>query len=75
MKNWKDLKFQDTSGAEFQITQKEGNVYTVKILKFPVREVMMTMASPKFKFPNNEFAMSQHNFNQLLKNKEIKILD
>jgi hypothetical protein len=73
MKNWKNLKFNDLSDAEFIITHKTGKLYTIKVLKFPT-EGKLTIANPKYKLSENEFVMSEKAFNNHLKNKNIIIL-
>jgi len=71
--NWKGLVFTDISGAEFELTYKTNNKFTVKILKFPSKEGTKTVANSRLKLSSNEFIMTEKIFLKHLNNKNIKI--
>ena len=66
MENWKNLRFSDVGGGEFELTHKTGNKFTVKIIKRP-DEGKLTVANPRWKLSNNEFVMSKKRFEENLK--------
>jgi len=63
MENWKNLKFKDLGGAEFQLTHKTGKIYTIKILTRP-KEGELTIANPKTRLSYDEFVMTEKRFNE-----------
>lgn len=70
---WKNLEFNDVSGAKFKLTHKTGNKFTVKILESP-KEGSKSIANSSWKLSNNEFVMTIKRFEENIELGNIVIL-